>query len=213
MNINNELVKKDTIEYFMASIFEAKTAYTLWQCIAFSKATNIVGEEMANKYVEIQNYHPQFFITTERTALITFVILILHPFDNDNRSYSLFKINKEKTEKFILENQETYDQLTKVRNKVFAHRDLDVTKDTSSNYPIPSLDKLDKFFSNLIELYNDLSKDIDGSFTVFANASEIKHEVDHLFMNLYRGKTVEESEIDLKYLSYENNLISKKIRE
>jgi len=51
-----------------ASIFEAKSAYTIWKTIAYSRSMGIVSEALAKKYVDAQNTAPSFFVMTERTS-------------------------------------------------------------------------------------------------------------------------------------------------
>lgn len=202
--------KKEIIDYFRNNIFEAYAAYTLWKVIAYSKSTGVVDKNMADRYVEIQNYHGEFFSITERATVIAFVILILHPFDKDSRAYSFYEINDEETKDFVIDNKEVLDELFLVRNKVFAHRDKDVTKSTLNDYPLPSVERLDTFFESLIKFYNQLCVIVDGSTTLFSNAENIKNDTEHLFMNLYRGENIRKKEIDIEWL-WEND--NKKISD
>ena len=156
-------------------------------------------------YTKIQRYHGSFFASTERAFLINFVILALHPFDRDNRSYSMYKVDDEKTKKFVEDNDRVIQALFDLRNQVFAHRDLRVTKDTISGYKIPSVDDLDLFFKNLLDYYNQLTREVDQSITYLDNAEGLKREIELLFMNLERGETVRLKEIEIKWDWFEND--------
>jgi hypothetical protein len=193
---------KEIIDYFRSNIFEAISAYNGWKMIAYSKSKGVVSSEMAERYVEIQKYHSDFFITTERAFLINFVILSLHSFDQRNDSYSLYQVDKKETKIFAQSNDKVIASLRILRNKLFAHRDINAI---ASQYKIPSIIDLDQFFKNLVEFYNKLSHQVDKSSTIFSNAEEIKRHIELLFMNLYRGEAVRKKEIDVKWLWEERN--------
>jgi hypothetical protein len=194
--------KKEITDYFRSNIFSAYRSYTGWKAIFHARSEGIVSKEMADRYTDIQKYHPQFFGLAENSFLTSFVLLSLHPFDKDPRSYSLFKIDENKTKKFIEENQKMLDHLFMLRNKIFAHRDLEINN--SSTYEIPSIESLDAFFDNLMEFYNELCRDTDSSFTIFDNAKNVKYDIEHLYMNLYRGENTRMNEIDIRYTWEEN---------
>ena len=192
--------KKAITDYLRGNIFESLTYYTAWKTIAYSKATPVVGKQMAEKYVEIQQIHAGFFTMSERTSLISFIMLVLHPFDTDTRSFSLHKIDKDKTEKFIEDNKDVLDALALVRNKVFAHSDIDPSTGTLKYYPVPSLNMLDQFYENLIDFYNELCREVDDSTTIFDNAKDVKYNIESLFRNIERGESARKKEIDIEYL-------------
>lgn len=206
--------KKITTDHFRQNIFEAYSHYTVWKVIAFSKNITLVGEEMAEKYVEVQTYHNAFFAISERASLMAFVMLVLHPFDTDHRSFSLYQVDNEKTRIFVEKNENVIKALRLVRNKVFAHSDKP-EKSGSTNtqdYPLPSIEKLDQFFVDLTDFYNDLCREVDQSFTIFDNAKDLKHDIDSLFMNIYRGEKARKTEIDIEYnWSKNKKKISEKI--
>lgn len=193
---------KEIIDYFRSNIFEAISAYNGWKIIAYSKSKGVVSNEMAERYVEIQKYHPEFFITAERAFLINFVILSLHSFDPRDDSYSLYQVDKKETDIFVQNNNKVITDLRILRNKLFAHRDINAI---INRYKIPSIIDLDQFFKNLVEFYNKLSHQTEKSATVFSNAEEIKRQIELLFMNLYRGEAVRKREIDIKWLWEEND--------
>lgn len=193
---------KEIIDYFRSNIFEAISAYNGWKMIAYSKSKGVVSNEMAERYVEIQKYHSEFFVTTERAFLINFVILSLHSFDPRNDSYSLYQLDKKEAESFVRNNSKVITALRTLRNKLFAHRDIDAI---TSQYKIPPIIDLDQFFKNLVEFYNKLSNQVDKSSTIFSNAEEIKKHIELLFMNLYRGEAARKREIDVKWLWEEND--------
>lgn len=148
------------------------------------------------KYKDITD---RFFTLSERAFLITFVMLLLHPFDKDVRSFSLLKVDKVKTERFTEENKEILEELNLVRNKIFAHSDINPETGTLKLYTVPSVERLDKFFKDLIVFYNNLCKGVDDSYTVFDNAESVKQDVEALFMNLYRGESVRRKNIDIEW--------------
>lgn len=189
--------KKDIIKYFRSNIYESLSSYNAWKMICYSKSNQVVSNEMAERYVEIQKYHPEFFISAERAFLVSFILTILHSFDRRDDSLSLYKVDEKETEKFVNNNIETITALKKVRNKVFAHREI--MTDTSK-YQVPSILELDSFFKNLIKFYNQLSKKIEDSSTMFDNAESIKRSIESLFMNLYRGETIRKKEIEIEWL-------------
>lgn len=193
---------KKVTDYFRSNIFEAFSVYNCWKIIFFSRSNKVVSDEMAEKYKEIQSYHPKFFTLIERAFLINFVLLILHSFDKRDDSFSLFKVNKEETDNFILENQEVINKLKSLRNKIFAHKDNETKL---SDYQIPPVKDLDNFFENLIKLYNKLTIVVDDSVTKFTKVKEIKDEIECLLMNLYRGEAIRKKEIDIKWSWQEND--------
>jgi hypothetical protein len=202
---NKKIDKKEITDYFRSNIFEAYSHYNVWKMIAYSKSKGVVSEEMANKYVEIQKYHNSYFSIAERASLLSFVILVLHPFDGDNRANSLYKVDDKGTKKFIKDNKETIGELFLVRNKVLAHRDIEVNSVNKDKYKIPSVDRLDIFFENLITFYNQICREVDNSSTIFDDALDLKNDVEGLFMSLYRGEKMRVTEIDVDYFWNENN--------
>jgi len=196
--------KKETTDYFRSNIFEAYGAYNGWKMIMGSKSVGIVSKEMAERYVKIQQHHHNFFGLAERAFLIQFVLLSLHSFDSDDRSFSLYKVNELKTKEFIAANKSVLDSLFDLRNKLFAHRDVPTDKSTVVQYKIPSIIDLDQFFKNLMDFYNQLTSVVDGSSTMFSNAEDIKRDIEFLFMNIYRGEDVRKKEIEIHWSWMEN---------
>jgi len=191
-----ENATKKVLDYFRTNIFEAFSAYNAWKIIFLSKSEAVVPKEMAEKYVEVQNYHKNFFITTERALLTNFVLLSLHSFDKRDDSFSLYKVDEPAIEKFISDNKETIKQLTKLRHKLFAHRD---SKLKITEFQIPSVEKLDTYFKNLIEFYNEKTKSLLSSTTLFTNAVEVKRDVELLLQNLYRGEKIRKLAISIEW--------------
>ena len=193
--------KNSILSYFRTNLYESYQAYNAWKIIAFSKSKGLLSEEMAEKYVEIQKYHPNFFMAAEHAFLVNFIMLILHSFDKYDDSHSLCRVDENETENFIKDNVKVIGKLKKARNKIFAHRDI---KKDPKNFPIPSLIDLDDFFKNLFKFYNRLCSKIESSFTYFTNAEEIKRDIENLFINLYRGELNRKNKIEIKYLWEEN---------
>lgn len=195
MSVNKE--HKKITDYFRSNIFESIAAYTTWKMLFLSKSKAVVSEDMANRYVEIQNYHSDFFGIVERSALVTFVILSVHSFDKRGDSYSLYKVDKNSVENFVDANKSTLENLKNLRHKLFAHRDNDAD---SINYQIPSVETLDTFFENLINFYNTITLQVDNSTTLFTNAYDVKSDIEELFQNLYRGEASRKREIDIDWM-------------
>ena len=176
--------------------------------ICYAKSSRIVGKELAENYVKIQNYHPNFFVMTERAYLITFVMLICHVFDDRLDSCSLNKVGEVECEKFVSQNEKIVKQLKKVRNKIFAHRDIGIN---SKDIKIPSIEKMDDFFSEIENLYNKISKKINNSTAIFS-ALKIKDDIENLYMNLERGESIRKKEINIEWMwRKDSNKISDKI--
>ena len=190
-------IEQEMIDYFRSNIHEALSSYCGWKMLSHSKSSGVVTQRMAERYVEVQKYHPQFFGITERAFLVHFVITILHPFDRDDHAYSLYKIDREATQKFINENESVLEALRKLRNQLFAHRDSRI--ESFSDFVIPSVINLDQFFKNLMGFYNQLTSRIDNSGTRFSNALDVMRDIEILFMNLYRGETVRKKEIEIEW--------------
>ncbi len=194
-----DLSKKEITDYFRTNIFEAYAAYNGWKIIMGSRSIGIVEKVIADRYVEIQAYHRSFFPLVERAFLVQFVMLSLHAFDRDTRSFSLYKVDDKKTKEFIVENKDTLDKLLDLRNKLFAHRQAENIKPTNEQYKIPSINDLDKFFKNIMEFYNKLTSVVDDSGTNFQNAEEIKYDLENLFKNIYRGEHSRKIERDIEW--------------
>ncbi len=188
--------KKVILDYFRSNLFEAFAAYNAWKTLAFSKSTELLGQEKANKYVKIQNYHAQFFTITEKSLMVNFIVSTLHAFDKHYKEpYSLYLYDDEKTKEFVAANKVIIDELFSVRNKVLAHRDQD-----AQNYKIPSVERMDKFYISMFKFYNELTNEFERSSTMFDNAEEVSRDIENLFMNLERGETIRLKEIDIKWL-------------
>lgn len=192
----NSTDKKEITDYFRSNIFEALQAYTSWKMIYHARSNGVVSKEMAEHYSNIQNKYNGLFIDMESAFLMQFVMLSLHAFDGDrlDRSFSLYKVDKIKTKQFIIENKEVLDCLFNLRNKLFAHRAIDLKEEYKK---IPSLDALDNFFKNLMDFYNSLTRIVDDSSTIFSNAEDIKYYIEYLYMNLYLGEKTRKHEVDI----------------
>lgn len=188
---------KKIIDYFKSNIFEAFSSYNGWKMICHSRSDGVVSKEMAEKYTEIQKYHPEFFVMAERNFLISFVMLSLHSFDKRDDSFSLYKIEKEKTENFVNQNNDVLEKLKTLRHKLFAHRDINMPLD---QFIIPSVDDLDNFFEKLMKFYNELSYGVSNSTVIFDNSLEIKRDIELMFQNLYRGEAMRRLEIDIEWM-------------
>lgn len=199
---------KEITDYFRSNIFESISAYSAWKMLYFSKSKGIVAENRVDSYVKIQNFHSNFFVTAEKAFLNNFVIKILHPFDKRNDSFSLYKVDKEKTEKFVEDNKLVLDKLKNVRHKLFAHRDQSAK---SRTFQLPSIIEMDTFIKNLVGFYNVITSKTDNSATVFSNAEEVMRDIELLFMNLERGETIRKLEIDIDWMWKKDDKIASKL--
>ncbi len=187
------------IDYFRANIFEAESSYNAWKMIYYARCTPIVGQKLAVQYTKIQNYHNPFFTIAERSLLIAWVLLSCHAFDKDNRSCSLSKVDPELCSKFLedAENNNIMEQLKTTRDKLFAHKESGIDP---KSITLPSVERMDAFFTRLKILYNELSKLVDRSFTAFDFTDDVKQSMEHLYMNLERGETMRLKEIDIEWM-------------
>ena len=201
--------EKLIIKYFLGNIFEAKSYYTGWKMIYHARSIGVVSKEMAERYVAIQKQAGSFFPLTGRAFLISFVMLICHIFDKRSDSMSLEKVDKTLCNKFFNENKKVIEALKKVRDKIFAHRNIQIDP---KEIIVPSVDDLDGFFGNLEKLYNELSSKIDNSSAWFDNVENIKREIELVYMNLDRGEMMRRKEIDIEWMwEKDPNKISDKI--
>lgn len=185
----------DLLKYFRHNISESYNFYTIWKLLHYSVAPGFVGDEMAERYLEIQKQYPAFFKLTARSCLVSYVTLILHSFDKRKDSSSLYKIDRSSTEKFLEENQKIVEKLKIVRDRLFAHKSKSVLEESLE---IPSIADLDNFYKNLSNYYNSLSSELEDSTTIFDN-SQVKSEIENLYMNLDRGETMRKKEIDIEW--------------
>lgn len=201
---------REILDYFQESVFESHCAFWGWKLIAYSKSNAVLSDDRARFYVDIQKQYPVFFLFTERSFLMHFVIKVLHCFDGDSRSYSLRKVDESKTNDFIKENKEVIDMLYDLRDQLFAHRDLHVTKSTLDEYKIPSLNSLDDFFNRLFAFYNQLSAIALDKSVIFTNTDQVKHDIERLFQDLHRGASSRKVAFDIEFDSVNpDNLISR----
>jgi len=202
--------KEDILEYFLGNIFLSKSAYEAWKAICFAKSEGVVGKELSERYLKIQNCHAKFFGIVERSCLATFVVTICHAFDvNRTDSFSLDKADKDAYDNFFNENKGIINQLQRVRHKVFAHGGI---RPQPEDYIIPPINELNPFFERLEKFYNLISNRINKSGAIFDNALEIKQDIENLYMNIDRGEGVRLKEIDIEWRWKQNdNKISKKI--
>lgn len=199
-----ELIKKQ-IQYFRGNIIEAKMAYQSWKMIYHARAIPIVGQELADRYVKIQKYYPNFFITAERVYLMAYVMLLCHAFDDKrNDSYSLDKLGKAEYDEFMasVDNKSVVSQLKFARHKLFAHRD---NKINPEDIKLPSLEILDNFFNAVEALYNKITARIEDSNTMFNNANDIKYEIERLYLDIERARAVPLIEVEIKQILDKNS--------
>lgn len=203
--------RNEILTYFRSNIFEAKCAYNAWKMLYCARSKNIVGEQLAERYVKIQKCHNDFFGITERSLFTAWVILILHAFDKNNKSYSLKKVDQQLYDDFLSENdnQKMINNFKTVRDKMLAHRDIDVKPEDRI---MPSIDDTDKFIKRLEEFYNKLCGIKENSSTSFQNTEEVKRDTERLYINIERGESIRLKEIDIKYMWKENdNVVSNKV--
>ncbi len=192
---------KEQVDYFLGSIFEAKSAYNVWKMIVYSRWEAYVGKELAEKYVKIQKCHSSLFPLIERSLLFHWVLLILQCFDPRKDAYSLDKINKGYYTSFIKneDNKKVLKRIKYFRDSFFAHRAKII-----KGREIGNVESLDLFFKNIEDLYNRIRHDFDQSGVCFQNADDMKYEVENLFMNIEKGEAVRKKNIKDEYLWIQN---------
>ncbi len=187
---------KEQVDYFLRSIFEAKSSFGAWKMIVYSRWENYTGKELAEKYVKIQKYHRSLFKLLENALLFHWVLLILHCFDKSKGAFSLEKINKKYYGEFLKkeENKKVIERINNVRNSFFAHRAKII-----KGKEIGSVESLNLFFKNVEDLYNKIRHDFDNSGVYFGNADEVKVDIENLFMNIERGEFNRKNEIEIEW--------------
>lgn len=191
---------KKYLKIMQGSIFESYSAYTVWKAIFHSRSTEIVDPKLAERYVDAQKVAPAFFVMTERMALASFVIFVLHVFDRDQRTCNFFKLDGKKTEEFIKNNKSVLDKLKVARDEVFAHKNFQ-TNNGTKNIQIPPITELDPFFENLFKLYNTITAEKVNSSTAFHNGPDsLLHEMEFMYLNLARGKQIHTMNVDQEYM-------------
>jgi len=186
--------QKKALKHFRLSIVDAKFAYTLFKSLYQSR--EFVGEELFEKYFWTQKQH-NIFVLIERNAVDAFIVKILHGFDDDKRSLTLKDIDKIEYEKFIndTKNKKVLDRIRTLRNKSTAHFD----KDQKHKKELPSFKDIDSFFERLQNFYNNLSRDIEDSVTIFEQDEYLKRELEKMLKNLYVGEKIRVLNIDVEW--------------
>ena len=192
-------LKDKCIEYFRGNILESFSSYNGWRTILLSRSSTELGSDLANFYVDIQGKHMHFFVISERSMLVSFVVLTLQAVDRRRDVFSLLKIDSKKTLNFIQENKVILDKLKKVRDEIFAHKSqVEIERE------IPSMNDIDKYFENLFKFYNQLSLETDKSVTNFSDGNRIIQDIECAMLNIHRGDAVRKVEVDIKWKSEEN---------
>jgi hypothetical protein len=178
--------KQEAIKHFRLSIIDAKLAYTLFKFLYWSRAESVVGKVLAEKYLWTQNQHGNFFTMVEYCAVTTFIIKIIHGFDNDHRALTLKDIDEQTYVDFIGQsgNKEVIKKIRNLRCQRIAHHD----KIIKIGQDLPSFEKIDLFFENLENFYNDLTKKIENSSTLFGQDQDLKNNLEKIFQNLFIGE-------------------------
>lgn len=191
--------KKKYIEYFRGNILESFSAYNGWKTLLLSRSSKELGQDLANFYVDIQSNHKHFFVISERSMLVSFIVLSLQAIDRRRDVFSLFKIDSKKTNNFVKENEVIINKLKKVRDEIFAHK-----SEKEIKREIPPMNDIDKYFENLFKFYNELSSEVEGSSTIFDNGRLIIEDTEHVMHNVYRGEVTRKAGIDVRWKSEEN---------
>ena len=141
----NKKYQKEALRHFRLSIIDAKLAYTLFKSLYQSRAESIVGKQLFDKYFWVQKQHGSFFKMVEYCAVNTFIVKILHGFDNNEKTLTLRDIDKNAYMKFInkKENKQVLEKIKKLRDKVVAHFD----KKQPIEKKLPSFEEIDLFLS------------------------------------------------------------------
>ena len=193
----NKNYQKEALKHFRLSITDAKLAYTLFKSLYQSRTESIVGKELFDKYFWVQKQHNDFFKMAEYCAVNTFMVKILHGFDNNERALTLRDIDKNAYTKFInkKENKQVLEKIKELRDKVVAHFD----KKQPIEKKLPSFEEIDRFFINLQDFYNNLSRKIENSKTNFEQDKKFRRELEIVLQNLYIGRKIRLLENELKW--------------
>lgn len=189
----------ENIKYFRGNILESFSAYCGWKTLSLAKSNKELGNELANFYVDIQNIHPRFFVISERSMLISFIMLMSQVLDGRRDVFSLRKINSKKTNDFIGHNKVIIDKLKKVRDEVFAHKSK-----KEINALVPPMNEIDDYFEKVFKFYNELSSEVEGSSTIFDDGKLITEDIENAMHNIHRGETARRVGIDIKWKAEKN---------
>lgn len=204
-NNKNNNYRQDAIKHFRLSIIDAKLAYTLFKSLYLSRAESVVGKVLAEKYLWTQKQYGGFFTLVEHCAVTTFIIKILHGFDEDykDRVLTLKDIDNQAYANFISQssNKEIIEKIRKLRHKRIAHHD----KTVKINQDLPSFEKIDLFFKRLEEFYDNLTKKIENSSTIRKQDQDLKDNLEKVLRNLFIGEKSRLLNIELKWDWQENN--------
>ena len=180
----DEKEKEEMLDYFFEVLFYALGSYTGWKTIAGAKRPDLVSEETARGYAEIQNLHKGFFISAQKAFCAHFTLFLCHFFDENQRAYSFHTmkgIDKEKVDQFCKENKEALKFMREHRNKIFAHKDKNSPNFSYNDKKIFEL--FDLFFKNLIKFYKEIARRIFS----LSNAEVVKYELEKIFEDIYRA--------------------------
>jgi hypothetical protein len=187
--------QKNALNHFRLSIIDAKLSYVLFKTLYQSRAENIVGKQLFDKYFWVQKQHGGFFTKIEHCAVVDFVIRILHGFDNDKQALTLKDIDEKAYAEFIKKYQQFIDKLKRLRDKSIAHFD----KKQPIEKKLPSFEQIDRFFTDLENFYNGLSGKIEDSKTTFEQDKNLKYEIEKVLQNLYVGEKNRLLNVELEY--------------
>jgi len=188
--------QKEALKHFRLSIIDAKLAYTLFKSLYQSRDKEFVGEELFEKYFWTQKQH-NIFVQIEHNAVSVFIIKILHGFDNDRRSLTLRDIDEKAYKDFVddTKNKKVLEKIKTLRDKTIAHYD----KDQNRKNELPLFSDIDLFFERLQTFYNDVSKKVEDSVTLFGQDEDLKRELEKMLMNLYVGEKIRLLNIDVEW--------------
>lgn len=86
---------KEFIERLNSRMFQSYQSYFIWKFLFLSRDVNTNGSELAEKHVKVINKYKNFYVQTERSNLVFFVMGIAKFFDNPknkNKPLSIVKI-------------------------------------------------------------------------------------------------------------------------
>ncbi|MEI6553038.1 MAG: hypothetical protein WCO09_00550 [bacterium] len=209
----DNIITDDTevlVQKMLNKIHSAYYSYHIWKWLEQARNINI-GEEKANRNIQILNQQPTFFSVAIQGAFYNFII-DLSIFLDDNKSHkqslslnkllSRIKISNEDRKLIddILLGKKAiiYQIKNKIRDKEVAHFDTNVDRSQSN---IILYKEAEGLFEAVHEIFNILSSTFNNSIWIWDTAEgQINDEMNYLLDNMELGEQTRKEELNKKLL-------------
>ena len=195
------------IQKMLNKIHSAYYSYHIWKWLEQARNINI-GEEKANRNIQILNQQPTFFNIAIQGAFYNFIIDLSIFFDKHRQSLSLNKLlsrikisdeDRKLIDGILLGKKAIIDQIKdKIRDKDVAHFDINVDRSQSN---IIIYKEAEGLFEAVHEIFNILSSAFNNSLWIWDTAEEqINYEMSYLLDNMELGEKKRKEELNKKLL-------------